>query len=74
MFAYFAHPGSRLSERGEGREGVEAVDDRLRRRAIEAAGRVERVDACGSGSDVIRGMGAHTAGRAEGRMPADGAE
>ena len=74
MFAYFALPGSRLRERGEGREGVEAVDDRLRRRAIVAADRVERVDACGSGSDVIRGMGAHTAGRAEGRMPADGAE
>ena len=46
MFACIAHPGSRLSERGEPREGVEAVDERLRRRAIVTADGVERIDAC----------------------------
>merc|ERR1740129_931860 len=35
----------RLSERRERGERVEAVDDRLRRRAIEATGRVERINA-----------------------------
>merc|ERR1740139_520675 len=45
MFVCIAHPGSRLSERGEPREGVEAVDERLRRRAIVAADGVERIDA-----------------------------
>merc|ERR1740117_2027519 len=35
---------SRLRERGERREGVEAVDDWLRRRAIVAADRVECID------------------------------
>jgi len=46
MFACIAHPGSRLSERGEPRERVEAVDERLRRRAIVTADGVERIDAC----------------------------
>ena len=58
MFVCIAHPGSRLSERGEPREGVEAVDERLRRRAIVAADGVERIDAC----DTKR-MGSHKASR-----------
>ena len=66
MFACIAHPHLRLSERGERREGVQAVDERLRRGAIVAADGVERIDACNG-----KKMRSHTASRERGgcRLP-----